>query len=539
VVFALVLGATRMAPAADVPISGLKLIVVDKTATAGKAKAVFVSKDAAVSKGSGTDPANIAATLDVAYDAVSGAFAMPQGAGWVVNKDTVAKYVNKNAPTDSSVKVSAIKPGNTVKVVTSSLGETPLDISSAPTGNVYVADTIVNGAETTRLCTQFTGCAHKSIAGGMGYKLVCKGNSSGDPDCTAAAPPAPAFDGPDFPPTGGSVSYNFTGDANTASGSDLSFFAFAPTTWTALYWGAWSGSLPQAGLDGSLHALSFAGISGGDTTVTWQGTSPWTDPSDSTVYDVPMRLTITAAITGGASGMGLESARALAVCGAKLELIDLNPEALESAAAGLRQAGAEVAMTLLDVTDPQAVKAAAETIGARNGGAVDILLNSAGIARLHGATDVTDEEWRLVIDVNLTGTFWCCREFGRAMVAAGKGSVINMGSMSGTIVNTPQFASSYMVSKGGVHQLTRALAVEWAKTGVRVNALAPGYISTEMTLEVRRSRPELFARWLEMTPMGRCGTPEEVAAVVVFLASKASTYMTGSILAVDGGYTCL
>jgi len=200
------------------------------------------------------------------------------------------------------VKVSAIKPGNGVKVVGAALGDAPLDISNTPAGPVYVADTIVNGGDTTRLCTQFSGCTHKAIAGGMGRKLVCKGNSSGDPDCTAAAPPAPAFDGPAFPPTGGAVSYNFAGDANTAAGSDLSLFSFTPTTWTALYWGAWSGSLPQAGLDGSLHALSFGGISGaGNTIATWQGTSPWTNPGDSMVYNVPIQLTLT--ITAPPSGI--------------------------------------------------------------------------------------------------------------------------------------------------------------------------------------------------------------------------------------------
>lgn len=245
----------------------------------------------------------------------------------------------------------------------------------------------------------------------------------------------------------------------------------------------------------------------------------------------------TAAITGGASGIGLEAARALGRCGAKLELMDMNAVALDQVARDLADAGIAVETSVLDVTDPDAVTATAGAILDRSG-PVDILLNSAGIARLHDATSVSDEIWRLVMDVNVNGTFWCCRAFGAQMVEAGRGSIINMGSMSGTIINRPQFASSYMASKGAVHQLTKALAVEWAKTGIRVNALAPGYVGTEMTLDMR-SRPDLFDTWLDMTPMGRCGDPEEIASVVLFLASPASTYMTGSILAVDGGYTSL
>ena len=244
-----------------------------------------------------------------------------------------------------------------------------------------------------------------------------------------------------------------------------------------------------------------------------------------------------AVITGGASGIGLEAARALGQCGAKLELLDFNSEALDTAATELSSAGYGVGTALLDVTDPQAVNAVSESIKARSG-TPDILLNSAGIARLHSATEISDADWQLVMDVNVNGTFYCCRAFGAQMVEAGRGSIINMGSMSGSIINRPQFASSYMVSKGAIHQLTKALAVEWAKTGVRVNALAPGYIATEMTLGMR-ARPELFDVWLDMTPMGRCGEPEEVAALIVFLASQASTYMTGSIVAIDGGYTAL
>jgi NAD(P)-dependent dehydrogenase (short-subunit alcohol dehydrogenase family) len=244
-----------------------------------------------------------------------------------------------------------------------------------------------------------------------------------------------------------------------------------------------------------------------------------------------------AAITGGASGIGLEAARALGSCGARLKLLDLNADALDAAREKLTKDGMDVSTSVLDVADPKAVAQVAKSIKEETG-AVDILVNSAGIARLHSAADVSDEDWRLVMDVNMNGTFWCCREFGRAMVEAGRGSIVNMGSMSGTIINRPQFASSYMASKGAVHQITRALAVEWAKTGVRVNALAPGYIGTEMTLEMR-ARPELFDVWLDMTPMERCGDPTEVASVILFLASPASSYMTGAIVPVDGGYTCL
>jgi hypothetical protein len=180
--------AAGAARAADVPITGLKLIVVDKIASAGQAKAVFVSKDPTIMKGPGTDATQISAILDVAYDASSGIFDMPQGGGWVVNSSSVAKYVNKTAPTGGATKVSAIKPGSLVKVVGKSLGDVPLDISTAPSGPVYVADTIVNGPDTTRLCTQFNGCVHKSVAGGTGYKLVCKGNSTGDAACSATPP---------------------------------------------------------------------------------------------------------------------------------------------------------------------------------------------------------------------------------------------------------------------------------------------------------------------------------------------------------------
>ncbi len=243
------------------------------------------------------------------------------------------------------------------------------------------------------------------------------------------------------------------------------------------------------------------------------------------------------AITGGASGIGLETARAFAECGAAVALLDVNADVLASAASEIAGIGGKVSTHVVDVTVPAELDAAAAAVVAAHG-KVTVLVNSAGIARLHSALDVSDEDWRLVMDVNVNGTFWASRAFGRYMVERREGSIVNLGSMSGLIINRPQFAASYMASKGAVHMLTKALAVEWVDSGVRVNAVAPGYVGTEMTLKMRE-QPELFDVWMDMTPMKRCGEPSEIASAILFLASPASSYVTGSILSVDGGYTAL
>lgn len=243
------------------------------------------------------------------------------------------------------------------------------------------------------------------------------------------------------------------------------------------------------------------------------------------------------AVTGGASGIGLETARAFSACGADLALLDLNGSMLAEVAKEMSGSGVKVSTHVVNVTDPTQINAASDAVVAEHG-KVNVLINSAGIARLHSALDVTDEEWRVVMDVNVNGTFWAARAFGRHMVARREGCVVNLGSMSGIIINRPQFAASYMASKGAVHMLTKALAVEWAESGVRVNAVAPGYVGTEMTLKMRE-QPALFNVWMDMTPMQRCGEPSEVASAILFLASPASSYVTGSILSVDGGYTSL
>jgi NAD(P)-dependent dehydrogenase (short-subunit alcohol dehydrogenase family) len=238
-------------------------------------------------------------------------------------------------------------------------------------------------------------------------------------------------------------------------------------------------------------------------------------------------------VTGGNRGIGRALATALAEAGSDVVLLVRDREGTAAAVAELEALGVTAQAVTADVTDPQQVQRAVEEVLSRLG-QVDVLVNNAGTCIHRPALEVTEEEWRSVMDVNVDGVWHCSQAFGRQMVAQRSGVIVNIGSISGQIVNRPQWQPGYNASKAAVHQLTKSLAAEWAPYGVRVNALAPGYIKTEMAPV---DEPQFRRHWIEDAPMRRYAVPAELGPSVVFLASEASSFMTGSVLVVDGGYT--
>jgi len=233
----------------------------------------------------------------------------------------------------------------------------------------------------------------------------------------------------------------------------------------------------------------------------------------------------TALVTGGAKGIGAAISTTLAEAGAIVVIADMDADAGRTLASSI---GGRFAN--LDVTDWDACAALAKAE------APDIVVANAGIVHNAPTTEIDPADWRRVIDVNLTGVFNTLRAFGPGMVARGRGACVCTSSICGEVTVLPQPQAAYNAAKAGVNLLVKSTAVEWAKQGVRVNAVAPGYTATELTL-AGRSRAEWFDVWMDRTPMGRLGEPQEIADAVLFLACPAASFITGTVLTVDGGYT--
>jgi NAD(P)-dependent dehydrogenase (short-subunit alcohol dehydrogenase family) len=240
-----------------------------------------------------------------------------------------------------------------------------------------------------------------------------------------------------------------------------------------------------------------------------------------------------AVVTGANRGIGRSLVQALGEAGAKVAATARDAGAAERTAAELRDAGIDAAGFALDVTDSAQTEQAIDAI-AEHYGRLDILVNNAGISLPAASLDLPESDFRSVLDVNLDGVWRCSIAAARHMSQAGKGAIVNVGSMSAQIVNKPLWQAPYLASKGAVHQLTKALAAEWAPLGIRVNALAPGYILLDSNPV---DQPEFYPHCIEPAPMKRAGSPEELGPATVFLASDASSFATGTILVVDGGFT--
>jgi NAD(P)-dependent dehydrogenase (short-subunit alcohol dehydrogenase family) len=240
-----------------------------------------------------------------------------------------------------------------------------------------------------------------------------------------------------------------------------------------------------------------------------------------------------ALVTGGSRGLGRAMAEALGDAGAAVAVTARTLASAEAAAKELSELGIRAYGVQLEVSDVEDVERAVEQVSTEFG-EIDVLLNNAGIGVAGRAFETPDKAWHDVFSTNVDGVWYCSRAVGRRMAERGGGTIVNVGSMSAEIVNQPRWQASYLSSKAAVHQLTKALAAEWAPHGIRVNAMAPGYFLTEMSPV---DQPE-FKQWcVDPAAMKRYGLPPELGPVAIFLASEASSFMTGSIVKVDGGFT--
>lgn len=240
----------------------------------------------------------------------------------------------------------------------------------------------------------------------------------------------------------------------------------------------------------------------------------------------------TALVTGAGQGIGQAFALALAEAGADVAIVDINPDSARAVAAQVAALGVRSLPLQVDVRcSDQVDRMVSDILSAW--GHLDIGVNNAGIGMWAPGEEMTDEQWRSVLAVNLDGVFYCCRAEGRAMLAQGHGKIINTASMSARIVNRPQCQVAYNASKAGVVHLTKSFAAEWAARGVRVNCISPGYTRTPLVDQVAH----LVDGWLADIPMGRMAETSDLQGALVYLASEASDYVTGHELVVDGGFT--
>ena len=248
------------------------------------------------------------------------------------------------------------------------------------------------------------------------------------------------------------------------------------------------------------------------------------------IFDITGRKAL---VTGAGRGIGKILALALAEAGCDVAVVELDKDTAETTAGEVRKTGRKSIAVQADISIKEQVDSAFnEAVKAL--GVLDICVNNAGISIQKPAEEMPEEDWDRIIDINLKGVFLCSQAAARVMIPQKSGSIINIASMSGTAVNVPQKQAVYNTSKAGVAMLTKSLAVEWAPYGIRVNSLSPGYMKTEMTMA---SMTHLFPEWESLTPMGRLGNPGELRGAVLYMASDASSYLTGHDLVVDGGYT--